>query len=77
MRKIGIDCTFAKDGKVRVRRVQVNEQWQVVEQGRQWLDENGRHVLIMLPHGQVREILLSSRSLTWEMRTDDQLPSIV
>ena len=69
MQKIGVDCTFSPDGKVRVRRVQVEGQWQAVEQGRQWWDGNGRHLLIILPSNQVREILLRADTMTWEMVT--------
>jgi hypothetical protein len=54
---------------VRVRRVEVEGSWWSVEQGRQWVDEYGRHVLIMLPNNQVREIILRADSMTWEMVT--------
>ncbi len=64
---IGIDCLIEQDGRVRVRRVQLDDQWFPVEQGRQWIDENGRHVLITVIGGDVQEILLSSRSLQWEL----------
>jgi hypothetical protein len=54
---------------VRVRRVEMEGAWLSVEQGRQWVDEYGRHVLIMLPNNQVREIILRDDSMTWEMVT--------
>ena len=44
-----------------------SEDWLVVEQGRQWQDEDGRHVLVMRPGGQVEELLLSAQSLRWEL----------
>jgi hypothetical protein len=66
MTPISVDCTFSTDGSVRVRRVKLDGRpWQPVGQGRQWVGENGRHVLIMLPNNQVREILLSAERLTW------------
>ena len=65
MKSLGVDCNFAEDGSVRVRQVQLNGRWQPVGQGRQWVDENGRHVLIMLPDDEVREIVLQIRSLKW------------
>ena len=64
---VGVECTVEKDGKVRLRRIELGDRWLVVEQGRQWIDEDGRHVLIMIPGGKVEEILLSSRSLQWEL----------
>lgn len=64
---IGVDCTFAADGAVQVRQVWLHGRWQPVEQGRQWQDDNGRHVLIMLATGQVHEILLNAQTLLWEM----------
>ncbi len=69
MIKIGVDCTFSPDGSVRVRRVAVDGGWVAVGQGRQWVDGNGRHLLIMLPHNQIREIILRTDSMTWEMVT--------
>ena len=38
-----------------------------MEQGRQWADADGRHVLIRLPDG-VHELLLRADTLTWELR---------
>lgn len=64
---IGVDCTFEDSGKVRVRRIQVDDRWHVVDPGRQWLDESGRHVLVMIPGGRVFEILLSPETLTWTL----------
>ncbi len=64
---IGVDCTFGNDGQVRVRRIQVDDRWHVVDPGRQWLDEAGRHLLIMMPGGRVFEILLSAETLTWTL----------
>ena len=67
MATIGVDCTFASNGAVQVRRVEMNGSWQSVGQGRQWLDQHGRHVLIMLPTNQVREIVLRPDTMAWEM----------
>ncbi len=65
MKTVGVDCRFAEDGAVQVRKVQLNGRWQSVGQGRQWLDENGRHVLVMLPGDEVRELVLQPGSLSW------------
>ncbi|MFQ5399328.1 MAG: hypothetical protein ACE5E7_06980 [Anaerolineae bacterium] len=64
---IGVDCSFAPNGSVRVRRVQIGGKWQAVGQGRQWLDQYGRHVLVMLPGDEVREILLDPGTLAWRL----------
>ena len=64
---IGIDCTFKPNGKVRVRRIQLDEVWLPVAQGRQWVDNAGRHLLIMLPDETVEEILLQSYDLSWQL----------
>lgn len=74
---IGIDCLFEKDGTVRVRRVRIGDQWLQLEQGRQWQDENGRHVLIQVAGGAVQEILLSPYSLQWELVRRHSGPQIV
>jgi len=66
MTAISVECTFGKDGRIQVRRMEVDGRWQVVEQGRQWQDQAGRHVLVMAPGGPVRELLLRPETLSWE-----------
>lgn len=68
MTRLAVDCTFSSDGSVRIRRVKIDKRWQAVSQGRQWLDQNGRHVLIMLDENKVREVILRPDTLAWEMR---------
>jgi hypothetical protein len=65
MKTVGVDCRFGEDGLVQVRKVMWNGRWLSVGQGRQWLDENGRHVLIMLPGEEVRELVLQVGTLRW------------
>ena len=67
--QIGVDCSFTPNGNIRVKRVQLNGRWQAVEQGRQWVDGNGRHVHIMLPGQQACEIILRPDTLVWEMKS--------
>ena len=62
---VGVACRFEANGRIRVERIQLDGQWLPVGQGRQWSDENGRHLLIMLPHNQTRELLLQASTLTW------------
>jgi hypothetical protein len=64
-RQIGVDCQFEADGGLRVRRIFLDDRWQAVGQGRQWVDQLGRHVLIMLPGDEVGEILLQPDTMTW------------
>lgn len=70
MEPIAVDCQFNEDGTVRVRRVKVRGAWQSVAQGRQWLDDEGRHVLIMLDDTDVRTLKLDAGSLSWEITPD-------
>ena len=64
---VGVDCTFNADGTILVRRIFLDGRWVPVEQGRQWLDRHGRHVLIMFANGDTREINLRPDSMTWEI----------
>lgn len=64
---VEVDCTFDEDGRVRVRRIRLGRPWRPVEQGRQWVDDEGRHVLIMLSGG-VSELVLRADTLAWELR---------
>lgn len=68
MEPISVDCVFREDGRIEVRRIEVNGRWLPVEQGRQWVDQLGRHVLVMLPGSQVREIMLRPETMTWVMK---------
>jgi hypothetical protein len=64
---VGVECRFAVDGSVRVRRVHLASGWRPVESGRQWLDDEGRHILIRLPDGVVRELVLQAGTLQWRL----------
>ena len=50
MKAISVECKFMSNGAVQVRRVLLENTWLPVGQGRQWTDEVGRHVLVMLPN---------------------------
>lgn len=65
---LGVECTFQTDGTVIIRRLQFDGRWLAVEQGRQWVDREGRHVLVMLPGNSPQQLTLRSDTLTWEMR---------
>jgi hypothetical protein len=68
MEPVGVDCVFREDGRIDVRRVAIDGRWLAVEQGRQWVDQLGRHVLVMLPGNEVREIVLRPETITWVIR---------
>jgi len=65
---IGVECRFLSEGSVEVQRIQIDGRWLAVEQGRQWVDRSGRHVLIMTPGMAVQELNLQPDTMTWKMR---------
>ncbi|MDT8304486.1 MAG: hypothetical protein RRC07_01010 [Anaerolineae bacterium] len=67
MERIGVACSFEASGRVRVRRIELDGRWTAVAQGRQWLDEEGRHVLVMLPDEKIKELVLSAHDLAWRL----------
>lgn len=68
MEPIAVECIVDEDGSVRVRRIKRDNVWEAVEQGRQWHDDEGRHVLLMLQGTNVREALLSPDDLRWRLK---------
>jgi len=64
---IGVACFFDEEGKIAVQRISMDNQWMVVSQGRQWVDEEGLHVLIMFADDQARELILESSSMNWKL----------
>lgn len=69
MNSIAVDCMFMEDGSVRVRGLRRDDRWLPVEQGRQWHDDTGRHVLVMLDGKDVYEIILLPNTLTWVLKS--------
>ena len=63
---VGVDAVFAANGRIQVRRIELEGRWLPVEQGRHWLDEAGLHLLVMV-NGRVREIYLSPDTLSWHI----------
>jgi hypothetical protein len=68
-----VDAHFEADGTVRPRRFTWGRAWlDVSDVGRQWADEAGRHVLVMVSGRRTFELLLERESLTWRVvRTPD------
>ena len=67
MKRIGVDCRFYEDGSIQVVQIAGDQAWFTVEQGRQWVDKLGRHVLIMFADGTVKEICLRPDTMTWHI----------
>jgi hypothetical protein len=72
MHATGVDCVMSSDGQIRVRRIQFDDNWVAVEQGRQWEDKDGRHVLIMLGGTTVWELSLNRATLRWTLQESGQ-----
>ena len=63
-----VDASFEADGAVHPRRFARDQGWlDVSDVGRQWLDNDGRHVLVMVDGRQTFELLLRRASLTWRI----------
>ncbi len=67
VKQVGVECRFMEDGTLMVQSLQIDNHWQQVQQGRQWVDLKGRHVLIILPDEQTAEIRLRPDTFTWEL----------
>ena len=70
-----VEARFDDDGAVHPRRVTWDQSWlDVSDVGRQWTDEAGRHVLVMVADRQTYELLLNRESLAWRVvRAPDHL----
>jgi hypothetical protein len=65
---IGVELRFEADGTVRPQRFSWGGGWlSVSDVGRQWVDEAGRHVLVMIGGRRVFELLLERERLTWRV----------
>ena len=74
---IGVECKFLIDGSLIVNRIELEGRWTAVEQGRQWVDQMGRHALLMLPGQMIREIRLRPDTMTWELLPDKKQNSYI
>jgi len=63
-----VEVHFAQDGSVRPRRFTWEQHWlDVSDVGRQWEDETGRHVLVMVAGRRAFELLLRRDNLCWQI----------
>ena len=63
-----VEARFETDGAVRPRRFIWTQTWlDVSDVGRQWMDVDGRHMLVMTGGRHTFELLLERESLTWRV----------
>lgn len=62
----GVDCRFETDGSLSIKKICQNDRWRSVEQGRQWRDDEGHHVLLMID-GRVFTLTLNAHTLQWDL----------
>lgn len=63
-----VDAHFEADGKVRPHRFTWAQEWlDVTDVGRQWDEEDGHHVLVMVASRHTFELLLAQESLSWRV----------
>ncbi len=65
---IAVEVRFEADGRLRVRRFTWDRAWiTVTAVGRTWLDDDGRHLLVMGAGDRTFELLLRRSDLTWRL----------
>ncbi len=65
---VAVEASFKADGAVRPRRFTRGGAWlDVSDVGRQWVEADGRHVLVMAAGQQTFELLLERESLCWRV----------
>lgn len=63
-----VEVHFDIDGHIRPRRFSWNRNWlDVSDVGRQWMDSDGRHVLVMTGGRHTFELLLDAQDLAWRI----------
>lgn len=78
MEPIEVTVRWDDQGKVYPSRfLWAGSLYQVESTGRQWRDETGLHVLVMIPGGQVFELVLLSRDLRWVLGSSPRRTAVV
>jgi hypothetical protein len=69
MEPIGITIRFNIDGQIEpLRLTWRGHDYPVTSTGRRWDDEQGKHILIMVPGDKVYEILFVPEEVRWYLR---------
>ncbi len=69
MEQIEVTVRFNSEGKITPLNFTWNGQEFVVEStGRQWTDDEGQHILVMLPGGRVYELLFTPSDRLWYLK---------
>jgi hypothetical protein len=73
---VAVEARFETDGKVRPRRFARGGTWLYVSDvGRQWVEADGRHVLVMAAGQRTFELLLERESLCWRVVRETDVKS--
>jgi hypothetical protein len=63
-----VEARFDSKGQARPRRFTWNGAWvDITDVGRQWVNSDGRHVLVMVGGRHTFELLLERESLAWRV----------
>ncbi len=63
-----VEARFGEDGRITVRRFAwLRRQYVVTGQGRQWVAEDGRHVLVMTAGERVFELVYEEEAGLWRL----------
>lgn len=68
MKNVAVNCHFEATGRVRISYVLDDGRRLPVEQGRQWRDDAGLHVLVMLAGAGAHRLSLRRDSLLWQLQ---------
>lgn len=72
MEPVEVLANFDLQGEVTPKRFTLKKvEYQVVSVGRRWIDEDGLHILVMVPGERVFELLFLPGSGTWFLRRWD------
>jgi len=72
MEPVEVLANFDLQGVVTPQRFTFHEvEYRVVSVGRRWIDEDGQHILVMVPGERVFELVFLPGSGTWSLRRWD------
>jgi hypothetical protein len=66
MEPIEVTARFSEDGKITVQHFAWNGgRYHVESAGRQWTDDDGQHMLVMVAGGQIYELVFTGIEARW------------